>query len=222
MNSQRLLNDKPEVQSTLRNRIYALMKKHNINGRDLSRKTGIHHATLNRLLAGVMEDPKLSILEAISDYFGVSINYILGNDRYQENGTHRLGAIYQIPVISWDKVADADSYLKTLTDENWSDWITLDQAYNSKLFALRSTKSMSPKYMVNTVLIIDPTAVVSDGDIVVVLLKEKAISTIREVIIGEDYYLVNPNLTSSEKVILDDSIQIIGVVTETRYKSKYG
>lgn len=220
MNNQKLLSNKPEVHCTLRNRIYALMKKHNINGRDLSHQINVPNATLNRLLVGAMDDPKLSILEAISDYFGVTINYLLGNDRYQENGAHRLGAIYQVPIINWDKVAEVDVYLKSLTDENYEDWITLDQAFNKNIFALRTTKSMSPKFSVNTILVVDPNEIMSDGDLIIVLLKEKSIPAIRELIIEEDYYLINPNNPNSEKIILDNSVETVGVVTETRYKSK--
>ncbi|MCI1960954.1 MAG: helix-turn-helix transcriptional regulator [Clostridiales bacterium] len=59
-------------------RLLKLMKENNITPYRLSKETGITQATLSRWKTG-KTDPSIETLKKIADYFGVSLDYLLGD-----------------------------------------------------------------------------------------------------------------------------------------------
>jgi len=55
-----------------------LMSEANIKSAELARKTGIGQPVIYRLMTGVTENPQILTLKPIADYFGKSIDQLLG------------------------------------------------------------------------------------------------------------------------------------------------
>jgi transcriptional regulator with XRE-family HTH domain len=55
-----------------------LMEKRKISRYRLSKETGIPYTTLTQILKGRTKDPQISALEAIADYFNVTVDYLIG------------------------------------------------------------------------------------------------------------------------------------------------
>jgi transcriptional regulator with XRE-family HTH domain len=55
-----------------------LMSEKGINSADLARKTGVGQPVVYRLMTGATENPQVLTLKPIADFFGVSLDQILG------------------------------------------------------------------------------------------------------------------------------------------------
>ncbi len=89
---------------------------------ELSRATGIPQGTLNKILSGVSDDPKLSTLAAFSRVFGVSLDYIAFGDegdfcltpresellrRFRELDEHGMSLTEAVVSIEYERAASA-------------------------------------------------------------------------------------------------------------------
>lgn len=61
----------------LKDKVYLLMRERNITQNGLAAEIGITQSTLSRNLNGIHE-PKADVIKKIADYFGVSVEYLLG------------------------------------------------------------------------------------------------------------------------------------------------
>ena len=68
-------------------RLLQLMQARRVNASDVSRYTGISEAALSRWKSG-KQSPNMMALISLSDYFGVTIDYLVGHD---EPTTHLQG-----------------------------------------------------------------------------------------------------------------------------------
>lgn len=59
-------------------RLLKLMKENNITAYRLSQETGVTQATLSRWKSG-KTSPSIETLQALADYFHVSLDYLIGN-----------------------------------------------------------------------------------------------------------------------------------------------
>lgn len=64
------------------NRLSQLIRQNNIEQKDISKGTGITEATISRYVNGKMK-PTMKNAKLLADYFGVSINFLSGNDQDQ-------------------------------------------------------------------------------------------------------------------------------------------
>ncbi len=55
-----------------------LMSENNITSAELARKTGIGQPVIYRLMTGTTENPQILTLKPIADYFGVTLDHLLG------------------------------------------------------------------------------------------------------------------------------------------------
>ncbi len=62
-----------------------LTKKHNISEAELARRVNLPQATVNRLLNGVTDDPRASTLNAIANFFNVSVDQLINNKLMKES-----------------------------------------------------------------------------------------------------------------------------------------
>ena len=62
----------------LSSRLAKLMKERDISQNALSRATGISQPTINRILCEVTLNPNLASLVAISNFFGVTVDFMYG------------------------------------------------------------------------------------------------------------------------------------------------
>jgi len=90
-------NDFDKCRDTLK----TLLFKNNINATELARAIDIPQPTIQRILAGKTEDPKLSTLTAIANYFSLTIDQLLGNSPLTD--TAFFNKTKKSPVISWEQ-----------------------------------------------------------------------------------------------------------------------
>lgn len=144
-----------------------LMEYHYLNGHELTRQTGIPQQTLQRLIAGHTDDPKLSTLLPIAKKFGISLGQLVGEEP--------LPTIYQplvleqnnpVPVITLSDAITWKFSIKEIYPNHWPYWINSDIPVGEFAFAVK-TKLLKNNY---SLIIIDPIENIQEGDQVLVIL----------------------------------------------------
>lgn len=205
----------------LRLNLEFLMKKKKINASRLAEVVNVSQPTIHRLLTGKLEDPRLSLLTEIANYFSVSLERLLGRDE-QENITsfndHYKG-LSHVPVIGWNDVVKG-LHSSDLSPNTWSDWLVVDKNISKNSFALKSKRSMEPRFPTNSLLIIDPSMEPMDGDLVVVHYQDTTEATLREIRLDgpkKELLQITGEPLANE---ISQNIEILGVVVQTRFSYK--
>lgn len=90
-------------------KIRYLMEKHNIKQRDICEALGVGQSTMSQYVTGKRE-PDIATLIRIADYFGVSVDYLIGHE------TAAGGSVSPAPAnvvyVNDKKVALKDDALK--------------------------------------------------------------------------------------------------------------
>lgn len=177
--------------------------------------------TIHRLTTGDVRDPRLSTLTLLSDYFGVTIDQLAGRQildpRFYleiEGGT--LKPAFSIPLFTFHEAGALHAHLKKPT--HWFRWKShCDDADIEKIFAIKIKNNLyEPLFSQETVIVINPTIQVENGDYVLVSFAGDNAPVLKRYISeGKNKYLCMVNNTDikTEKHNPKES-KIIGVVIE--------
>jgi len=185
-------------------RIRALMHQKGMSDADLARKTGISPATLSRVLSLETEDPRISTLTAIAEALGSTVGYLLHSER-----------AYPIPILDWSEmlafVRDSGSVSRR------TEWLTVNSPKRPGTFAARAIPCMAPRFREGSIIVVEPGIAYGDFQVAVVSIGESMPTPRRIVRAGSEIYLKPMSPSSNEtETILNESVTILGVVTESR------
>ena len=203
----------------------ALLKKHNLNANQLAQLLGIPMMTVRRLLSGETEDPRISTLKIIADYFNISIDLLIGDNPRNILTSSRKIKSQLIPKFNWENLNKIQC-IEDIGFDNWTEWQSISINDNNfigkKAFALESRPSMYPRFPKGTIFIIDPGTQPADGDIVLIRLKDNNEFTLRELIVDPPDWRLSPLVTDSNTINFSaDKHSIVGVSLLTMlYNSK--
>jgi SOS-response transcriptional repressor LexA len=203
-----------------RNVIKLLMARNNLNVSELARRINLPQPTIQRLLAGKTDDPRLSTLIIIAGYFLISIDQLIGYSPLPNSSSAVHPEGRPIPILSWHEAIDYKKIIKGLSKNNWTNWILLDRRASSLTYTLKTKKSMEPRFPIGSLLLVDPETQPDDGDMIVVWYPETSDATIRELILDgprQSLLSITDNSVSEE---LTNKITVLGVIIESRFSFK--
>lgn len=202
--------------AVLAKNLQSLLEKSGLTEAAVSRLTGIAQPTMHKLLTGKTEDPRISTLQCVSDFFEVSID-----DLYSEapilNKKNRLAA-QSIPIISWSNCLKSSRYLSTLNPANWQDWVVLEPQ-GKDVYGLKTKPSMEPKFLTGSVLVINPHTAPRDGDFVVAHYPNTTEATLRQILLDGPKRQLCSVVENKNCEELTSEVALLGVVVQTRYVS---
>lgn len=189
-------------------------KAENIHEAELARQTNIPQPTLHKILTGKTTDPRISTLQILADYFGVTLDTLYTKT---DLSRHR-GALKgkPIPIISWSDCITYRAVIKKLSPANWKSWIITDREPADHFFALQSKSAMEPHFPKGTILIVDTRVTPKDGDLVVMHFENTNECTVRELSIDgrtEMLLPLNERVKSEKRT---KSTRVVGVISESR------
>ncbi|HLB41920.1 MAG TPA: LexA family transcriptional regulator [Gammaproteobacteria bacterium] len=203
----------------LANNLQLLMKARNISENDISKILDIPVMTVRRIVFGETTDPRISTLKLLADYFDVTVDSLI-----EDNKSRSIAMVGQnipqfIPILDWKTATDMDS-LQNLELHSWKEWqpiILRDQSsLSSHAFALESKPSMQPRFPAGTLFVIDPNEVPIDSDIVLVKIKTCNELSLRELIIDPPKWQLLPIISGSEIIFYQkNEHKILGVIVLT-------
>ena len=198
-------------QRILHKNIEFLLNKNNLDIKSLSAAADIPMATIVRMKKEE-NNPTISTLEPIADFFRIEIDDLLYQDlsceQYQNK--QKVGNVRYISVINLDEIRewplhfDTKVIIGTVGDLNEGSFgISVD------------SDSLMPVFFKNSILIVDPGVKPKDSDYVFCMIKKNSVPVLRQIFIdGSNYFVkpINPNyggMTSTKK------IDVIGVVIKS-------
>lgn len=191
-----------------------LMKAHKISEADLSRQTGIPQATLNKLLQGATEDPRVSTLIALAKHFNISLDHLAGGDS-SETTASPISQFVSIPILEWEQLKQWKSKKININPYTHRNWIVSERS-SPNTFALRSLPFMEPLFQRGSVILVEPQSEYKDGCYLVIEINEKP--TVRRLIHEEDVLHLRSLDPSLPTIPLDPPFSIYGAIIETRFK----
>ena len=200
--------------------IRQLLARDNINVTELARRIHLPQPTIHRLLTGKTEDPKLSTLSLIANYFLISIDQLLGHTPLSPTADAQSVTPLLVPLLTWQEAINYETSIAAPASSNSKKWILIDGKAGQSTFALSSKRSMEPRFPTDSVFIVDPSIQHSNGDLIVIHYPNTSEATIRELVLdGPKQALISITDNTHSETLTND-IKIIGVITQSRYYYK--
>lgn len=214
-NSSTLTIDQSQLQTLAKN-LRMLLQARGVSESEIAQSLNIPVMTVRRIVSGETEDPRISTLKLIADFFNVSIDFLIeDNDKKPLNFMSKKTPQF-IPILDWKTVKNITS-IKEIDLTAWEEWHPVILGNNLSLsesaFALKSRPSMQPRFPAGTLFIIDSDESPADGDMVLIKMKTDDDLSLRELIIDPPKWQLQPVIAGSETLFYDEKKhQIIGVV----------
>lgn len=186
---------------------------------ELSRRTGVPQATLQRMVMGTIENPRQASLQPIAEYFKVSLEQLKGIEPISWLSPAKLGEIgwAQVPLLSFEQAVSITEEKASMLNEGL---LYTDAKVGMGAFALKmNDASMEPLFPQGTLLIIDPQKVAKDRSYVLAAIAGCPKAIFRQLLL--DYPLqylkpISPDFNRYNGHLIGDKDRIIGVVVQTR------
>ncbi|MCX7120176.1 MAG: helix-turn-helix domain-containing protein [Gammaproteobacteria bacterium] len=195
--------------------LHHFIEKEKIHEAELSRQTGIPQPTLHKILAGTTTDPRISTLQTLANYFGVTLDMLFSNQALKNNQGLSIGK--SIPLISWSDCLKSREIIKNISSSNHDQWIISDDYPSDQRYALKSRANTEPQFPRGSIFIVDAKTPPSDGDLVIVHYPETKEATLRELSIDGRTSLLLSISDKSKADHLTKSIKVLGIVIQSRF-----
>lgn len=201
-------------------RLSLLMGRAELSEAELGRQVDLPRATINRLVQGITPDPRASTLKAISEFFNITVDQLIGKQPIVVDDNDQLMNQARVPVLSFNTIANWENKLNGLDYDNYSDWVTIDadEGFHNSIFAMKVFgDSMWPQFPENATLIIDPNRVPQNRNFVIVYSSKRNEPLFRQIIIEGNLKILIAINTVFPKLIMEEEDQIIGTVIHSRF-----
>ncbi len=192
-----------------------LLQKKNISENELSKRLGIAQQVVNRIITGQNQNPKLSTIMPIAEYFKIPLQDLISNS-FNENKIN-IATRNQIPYVDFKEI-------KTLGVENAilnaQKFISVDLETDISYFATSMyDNSMEPKFSKGSILVFAKSKEAFSGDFC--LLKDDANHYMfRQIMINslDKTYIkcLNPTLAEFELIPLPVNYYVLATLLESR------
>lgn len=206
--------------ANLASNLLNLMEKEKVTDSDLARALGLPYNTIKRITAGETTDPKLSTLSMIADYFKIGIDALI----YGGAAFSKAERPLHVPLLTWDDISSTH-FPKNIHLTEWQDWQPVATSGSLQLgpnaYAIKSRKSMEPRFPNGTTFIIDPDEKPHDGDLVLVKILDSNEVTMRELEIDPPLWQLHSVNSSSQPIQFDNKkYKIMGTAVLTILQSR--
>jgi transcriptional regulator with XRE-family HTH domain len=200
--------------------IRQLMDEENLSEADLCRATNLPQTTLNRLLSGQTNDPRISTLITIARMLKVTIEQLLGREPLVRNPGGQLVHGLSLPILSWDHIESWVEH-QILHVDTETEWVKTERRFVQGSFAVWTPPSVEDFFGGKSLLLVDAEVchhtnnLLKDGQIVLTLVSGGAVALRQVVKEGKDIFL--KRLFSPYEVVpMDNPNMVKGVIVESR------
>ncbi|MBA2652398.1 MAG: helix-turn-helix domain-containing protein [Tatlockia sp.] len=190
----------------------------NISGAELAKRCGVPVSTINRILAGTVIDPKISTLKPLADYFGISVDQLLGYAALPEKFNRLSQSLKPTTALPVFKLKNFESIRQKAIE--WFTWVSEKYAHDDTLAVSIDTEEFEPIFVKDCILVVEPSMLPPQDDdyVAVVFENTKAISIRKYKIDGNDHYFVPLNPQFKAALCSDTKYYILGVISEAHTK----
>lgn len=193
-----------------------LLKDKAITSGKLANQINVPRATINNIVQGKTTDPRASTLEAIANYFEISVDQLLGKTSYKSNETDVVPQKL-VPIIPWSQIGEKDYIMNNFKAEQDIATIPIDINLEGKQFAMQVIgDAMWPQFEEGSIIIIDPNKIPKNRDFVVANIKQKEDVLFRQLYTEGHTYILKAFNSVFPSLVMADQDFIIGTVIQTR------
>lgn len=194
----------------------ALLKGKAITSGKLANQINIPRATINNIVQGKTTDPRASTLEAIANYFEISVDQLLGKTNSKNNESDVVPQKL-IPVISWDRISSRDHIISNLRSYQDIATIPIDINLEGNQFAMQVIgDAMWPQFEEGSILVIDPNKQPKNRDFVIAHIKQNEDIIFRQLYTEGHTYVLKAFNSVFPSLVMANGDFIIGTVIQTR------
>ena len=194
-----------------------LMAEDKLNTTDLSRATGILQPVMHRMVVGDTDNPRVQTLLPIAKHFNITVEQLMGEAPLPSN---RISPATSTFIQTWKHVPLLESWhdiSKHINKADISDYDTIETNVDlgDRAYALKVKDStMVPRFMENSILIIDPSLTPENGDFVIAQTVENNEPTFKQVFFDSGDIYLKPLNTEFKTIVLDKdtTLTFLGVV----------
>lgn len=205
---------KNQSSSNIATKLQDLLVQHNnLTVSDLARLTNIPQPTLHRIISGKTDDPRISTLSVLAEFFGIQLDYFINSDPLEHQ---KKKPVNHIPLLEWSEL---NSINFNRLHECSTSWISTEIGASDKTFAIKSKKSTSDSFMIGSILIFDMLTSPQDGDIILYCYNNSTWG-IRELVFDGPEKLLLPSNDKLSPILLNKKVKIFGVLVQTKFNYK--
>lgn len=192
-----------------------LIQQNKLTTEEVARQTKLSLSSLNRLMTGGNNDPRLSTLTPLASFFNVSIDELVGrkplkNHTQQEHDLEEQGAVH-VPLIHWEQVTKIDDMIQNMDFNNWDYWAVAICEVSTRAYALKINNTSLPlPFSKGATIIVDPETKPADGDHVILIYESNpvlcrvivdgAITSFKSLVLNELFIIDNKINVSGKKL----------------------
>jgi transcriptional regulator with XRE-family HTH domain len=185
---------------SLSKKLKLLLTEKNLTLSDLSKESGVSIPTIHRMVKGKTKNPNEKSLEAISEYFGLSVYDLIKRDDFNEEADTNI-SLTKVPLIGWDNIEIFVKNNKSLYET--SKKIIVANMSESAFALTMPDHSMEPMIKKDSILIFDPTFKISDRMYCLIKLAEAGVFVVREILVDVNKYFIKSLCSdSTEKPLI--------------------
>lgn len=212
---------KSSKSASLMSTLQHLLDHVDLSANGLAKILNVPTPTVYRLTTGEVQDPRISTLTMLADYFGITIEQLLGRKNldahfYAKNAVKYSRPTSSIPLLTLHETYSYQKYLKEPTQ--WFRWKSyVDDEKNDNLFSVIIKNNLyEPLFSQDVIIVIDPTIHPENGDYVLINFKGDNISVFKRYLSeGRNKYLAALNIDGANIKFDSNETTIIGVVIES-------
>lgn len=138
------------------------LKKECMSENELSKRIGIPQQMINRIITGINQNPKLSTITPIADYFKVPLQELISNANLDAANPQIINTQHKVPFVEFKDI-EKHGFNHAISHANKYVTVELDQ--NKNYFATTmNDDSMEPKFSQGTILVFEKEKEPFNGD----------------------------------------------------------
>lgn len=197
-------------------RLKQLRKKKGITQEELGKILGVGKSTICQYERGTRK-PDIEMLKRIAQFFGVSIDYLLGGSNPDISlipGTYPAGKLVPVPVYGIIRAGEP-----IYAEENIIDycWVSEEDIMGGEYFFLRVTGDSMRNAGIfdGSLVLVRKQSLVDNGSIAVVLVRETGEATVKKYYSQNGMIILKPeNPNYDLQIYKPDEIMVLGEVIQ--------
>lgn len=139
-----------------------LLKKEGISENELSKRVGVPQQIINRIITGINQNPKLSTITPIANYFKIPLQELIYSFDLDLENTPSINTQIKIPYVDFRTIEEHGIFHAILHTQ---EFITANLDHTKIYFATRmNDDTMEPKFSKDAILIFEQEREPLNGD----------------------------------------------------------
>ncbi len=188
------------LNESLSKRLNSIMVDRKISNTELAKNLSMPIQTIQKIRTGSNENPTISTLRAIAEYFKITVSQLIGDEPM---------ARIEVPILNWNQILSWPN----LNDENFKVSALIPRVLENKVFAIIINDDNYADFLKDEILLIDPSLQIKRHCYALVNRVGQTNPSIKKVL-EEDgvFYLKSliPGITNT--ILLNNEYSILGVV----------